>query len=296
MNEQDFKNALRQTMTVQPPPPPMSDAVVLEAAHRDVKRRRAMMAGLGSAAAVAAVVVGVAVIAPGAGSGSAPGGGVEVGAQQTTSPPVSVTETAPPASSTATEESGKSTENRPSGMTDNTARSGPEADRAQELATELDAAVPAGYATPDDLEGQAALDGPLKSNQAHLDDYTNGQSKWSYSAITPLTKGNGVGKLVIEVSTPRDETNTVALCDLPPFWGEGGDCSEIVVGGKTVAVNSKSERFDQWAVYRHDDGTVVYVAQAAEFADAGHPALAGPPLTTEQLAALAADPRFNLDG
>lgn len=305
MNEQDFKNALRQTMTVQPPPPPMSDAVVLEAAHRDTKRRRAMMAGLGSAAAVAAVVVGVAVIAPGAGAGSAPGGGVEVGAQQSTAPPVSGTEAAPPASGTETappasgaetEASGKSTVNRPSGMTDNTARSGPEADRAQELATELDAAVPAGYATPGDLEGQGALDGPLKSNQAHLDDYTNGQSKWSYSAITPLTKGNGVGKLVIEVSTPRDETNTVALCDLPPFWGEGGDCSEIVVGGKTVAVNGKSERFGQWAVYRHDDGTVVYVAQAAEFEDAGHPALAGPPLTTEQLAALAADPRFNLDG
>lgn len=303
MNEQDFKNALRQTMTVQPAPPPMSDAVVLEAAHRDTKRRRTMMAGLGSAAAVAAVAVGVAVIAPGAGSGAG-GGGVEVGAQQSspsdvtasaTAPPASGTETAPPASSTATEESGKSTENRPPGMTDNTARSGPEADRAQELATELDAAVPAGYATPDDLEGQGALDGPLKSNQAHLDDYTNGQSEWSYSAITPLTKGSGVGKLVIEVSTPRDETNTVALCDLPPFWGEGGDCSEIVVGGKTVAVNGKSERFDQWAVYRHDDGTVVYVAQAAEFEDAGHPALAGPPLTTEQLAALAADPRFNLD-
>lgn len=289
MNEQDFKNALRQTMTVQPAPPPMSDAVVLEAAHRDVKRRRAMMAGFGSAAAVAAVVVGVAVIAPGAGSGSAPGGGVEVGAQQTTPPP---------ASGTATEGAGKSSETLPSGMTDKTERNGPNADRGRALATELDAVVPDGYGAPGDLMGKGGegqIEGTLKWNQANLDSNAGGNQEWSYLAITPLTKGTGVGELVVEVSTPRDGTSTGAVCDLPPFWGESGTCAEVTVGDKKVAVVNDTERFDQWAGYRHDDGTMVYVAQAAEYSGGGHPALAGPPFTIEQLAALAADPRFNLD-
>jgi hypothetical protein len=293
MNEQDFKHALRQTMTVQPAPPPMSDAVVLEAAHRDVKRRRAMMAGLGSAGAVAAVIVGVAVIAPAAtGSGS---GGVGVGAQVTSTP---VSDAPPPASGTAsvTEEGGKSSETLPPGMTGRTPKNGPEFDRGQQLATELDAVVPQGYGAPGDLKGEGELtDVILKHSQANLDDYKDGKQDWSYTAITPLTKGNGVGRLAVEVQTPR-EANTGAVCDLPPFWGEEGDCTEIMVGGKPVAVyNASGERFDQWATFRHDDGTVVHVGQAADYWNAGLPVLAGPPLTAEQLAALAADPRFNLD-
>jgi hypothetical protein len=289
MNEQDFKNALRQTMTVQPAPPPMSDAVVLEAAHRDTKRRRAMMAGLGSAGAVAAVIVGVAVIAPGAtGSGS---GGVGVGAQVTSTPaaPSPTDETA-----SATESDGKSTVNRPPGMTDDTARSGPEFDRGQALANEVDAVLPSGYAAPADLKGEGS-DGPLKYSQATLAGKSNGVQGWRYMAITPVTKGTGVGELVVEVATPTDKTNNVAMCDLPPFWGETGDCTEVTVGGKKVAVVADTERFGQWAAYRHDDGTVVYIAQAVEWDGAGLPPLAGPVFTTEQLAALAADPRFNLD-
>lgn len=294
MNEQDFKHALRQTMTVQPAPPPMSDAVVLEAAHRDVKRRRAMMAGLGSAGAVAAVIVGVAVIAPAAtGSGS---GGVGVGGQVTsTSASDSVSQTAPPpASGSATESDGKSTVNRPPGMTDDTARSGPEFDRGQALANEVDAVLPTGFAAPADLKGEGS-DSPLKYSQATLDGKSNGVQGWRYMAITPVTKGTGAGELVVEVTTPKAETNNVAVCDLPAFWGEKGTCNEVTVGGKKVAVVNDTERFDQWAAYRHDDGTVVYIAQNAEVRDSGLPALAGPVFTTEQLAALAANPRFNLD-
>lgn len=293
MNEQDFKNALRQSMTVQPAPPPMSDAVVLDAAHRDLKRRRAMMAGLSSAAAVAAVVVGVAVIAPAAGSGAG-GGGVGVGGQQTSPPPSGL----PTANETAsaTEESGKSTQTLPPGMTDNTPKSGPEFDRGQALATKLDEAVPAGYGAPGDLKGQAEIDGVLKTSQANLDSNVDGEQEWSYTATTPLTKDNGVGKLLVEVVTPREENNAAAACDLPRLWGEKGDCTEVTVGGKKVAVYAATgERFNQWATFRHDDGTVVHVGQAADYAYSGLPALAGLPLTTEQLAALAADPGFNLD-
>jgi hypothetical protein len=52
--------------------------------------------------------------------------------------------------------------------------------------------------------------------------------------------------------------------------------------------------FDQWAVYRHPDGTVVYVAQAKRSLVGQGTPLTALPLMAEQLAGLAADERFHL--
>lgn len=270
MNERDFKDALHQTMTAQPAPPPMSDAEVLDAARRDRKRRRAMWAGGGSAAAVVAIAVGVVVLAP----SSSNGGGVQVGSQ--------------PSDVTATADAPPNTENTktswPKGQIDRTATSGPQFDRGVALATALAGVIPAGYES----------DPALSYNQANYDDTVSGTELWSYMADAQVAKGDGVGKLIVEVATPRP-ANTGDGCALTAkFWGQEGACVEVVVDGKKVAVVTPRDAMTvgQWAGFRHDDGTVVFVAQQLAAADKPLDAL---PLTAEQLAALATNPGFNID-
>jgi hypothetical protein len=286
MNEQDFRTALRNTMAVQVPPPPMSDAPVLEAAHRDRRRRRAVWAGAGSAAAVVAVAVGVAVLAPVA-SGD---GGAGAGAQPFT---VS-TERAEPPSGPGNPPSAKSSPAFPSGQTDRTAHSGAQYERGAALADKLAQVIPAGYGSPDlPTPAGDSGGGPFKYHQANYEDTVNGRELWDYEAYAPVTKGEGVGRLLVEVHTPGSVTGDG--CGLQPLWGMAGTCTEVAVGGERVGVvNVANDRFDQWAGYRYADGTVVYVAQATTFAYQGTPALDGLPFTAEQLAALAADPRFKV--
>jgi hypothetical protein len=273
MNEQDFRDALRQTMAVSTAPPPMSDDNVLDAARRDRKRRRAMWAGGGSAAAVVAVAVGVVFLAsPGS------GGGVGVGGQP---PQVQSTDQAQPPNTEKTEPS------LPGEQTDRTPASGPQHDKGVALAEALDGVIPAGYASPDDPE--------LKTNQANYDDTVNGTELWTYSAIAPVTKDGGTGRLIAEVVTPRPDFTGEGCALTAQFWGMKGDCVEVVVDGRKVAVVTPTgdDRVAQWAGFRHDDGTVVFIAQSVDYN--GTPPLAAPPLTADQLAALAVDPRFNLD-
>jgi hypothetical protein len=288
MNEQDFRVALHQSMAAEQAPPPMSDAPVLAAARRDRKRRRATFAGIGSAAAVAAIVIGVAVVVPSGGGSHSP---VGAGGARTTDAGPSVTDT------TNTDTTNTDTTNTdpeyPEGMTDRTARSGPEYDRGVALANEVEGVLPDGYESPDDLNVGGT---PLKRNQAQFADKVNGAYIWEYQAVAPLKKGAGVGELVVEVHAPGNRETGEGCALAPAFWGVTGTCTEIPVNGKAVAVVTVvSEQFDQWAGYRHDDGTVVFVAQSKACAYAGLPALDGLPYTAEQLAELAADPRFTLD-
>ncbi|MCT2587505.1 hypothetical protein [Actinophytocola gossypii] len=291
MNEHEFRDALRTNMSATPEPPPMNEGPVLDAARRDRRRRRAMWAGGGSAAAVVAIAVGVAVLVP-SGSGDAPGLNVAAG-----QPSVSVTQTTEaPSSAVSTEETEPSW---PNGQTDRTATEGPEYDAGMTVLTELEAAVPAGYETPDDLVGTGDLAGsPMRTHQANYDDTFDGVEVWTYSADVALTKGDGVGRLSAAVRTPGGP-GVGEGCDMPPYWGGMGDCTEVLVDGKRVAVVTVPpggrDQFDQWAGYRHEDGTLVYVGQAADRAFTNFPALDGLPFTAEQLAALAADPRFHLD-
>lgn len=281
MSEQDFRDALRRTMDSVAPPPPMSDAPVLETAHRDRRRRRTMWAATGTAAVVAAIAVGVVVLAP-----SSPGGdGVQVGNQ-----PPQPTGTQDVASSAGDSPAGSNTEETlPPGMTDRTQRSGPHHERGVTLATALDDVVTnAGFGAPGDLDGAE-----VKTNQANYDGKVDGVEKWSYMATTPVTKGSGVGKMIAEVSTVHEQ---VSGCALPRMWGLEGTCRELTVDGKKVAFVDAEEpgedRIDQFAAYRHDDGTIVYVAQSAGYGFTQLPPLAGLPFTPEQLAGIAVDPRF----
>ncbi len=281
MNEQDFRVALHQSMAGQQAPPPMSDGAVLDAARHDRRRRRTLFAGVGSAAAVVVITVGVVVLAP-IDRNPTP---VHVGGAQITGTTTTVPSTDKPSD---TEPSW------PNGQTDRTARQGPQYDRGVALAGALDGVIPEGYESPDDLRSG---DGSflLKSNQAQYADTVDGVEVWEYLAIAPLTKGGGVGELTVEVHTP-DARETGQGCALIRFWGGEGTCTEIPVDGKTVGVTTTDEGpADQWAGYRHKDGTVVYVAQSVADPTWGKPALDSLPFTAEQLAALAADPRFKVN-
>lgn len=295
MSEQDFREALRKTMDAVVAPPQMSDAQVLAAAHRDRRRRRTLWASAGTALVVAAIAVGVVLVAPSKSGGD----NVQVGGQ---SDPTSTQDVA---TSQAKEQSSESPagseteETLPPGMTDRTQRSGPHYERGVKLTTALDDVLAAtGFGTPGDLEGTGALAGAeLKRNQANYDGKVDGVEQWTYSAYTPVTKGSGVGEMIAEVSTVTDE---VSGCDLPPMWGMPGECEELVVDGKKVAVmdvnDPNQEHIDQVAIHRYEDGTIVYVSQSADYGFTDHPALSALPFTPEQLAALAVDARFKVIG
>lgn len=296
MSEQDFRDALRKTMDAVSPPPQMSDSQVLAAAHRDRRRRRTLWASAGTALVVVAIAVGVVLVAPSKSGGD----NVQVGGPQPTS--TQDVATTPP-SEQAKEQSSESPagsdteETLPPGMTDRTQRSGPHNERGVTLTTALDEVLAAaGFGTPGDLEGTGDLAGAeLKRNQANYDGKVDGVEQWSYSAYTPVTKGSGVGEMVAEVSTVTEQ---VSGCALPPMWGMEGQCEELVVDGKKVAVTDvndpNQEHVDQVAIYRYEDGTIVYVSQSADYGFTDHPALAALPFTPEQLAALAVDERFKV--
>jgi hypothetical protein len=271
LNEQDFRTALRDTMSGQVQPPQMSDSPVLEAAHRELRRRRAKWAGLGSAAAVVAVAVGVAILAP-----SGPGdGGVGAGGE----PPVLMSPN-------------KTEKPWPNGQTDRTATSGAQHERAAALADKLTEVVPAGYDLPDSLQG---TEFPAKEYQAQYEDTIGGREVWDYMAYVSPTRAAGVGELLVDVRSPGGATGDG--CGITsPVWGMTGDCTEVAVGDKRVAVVdiTSDNRFNQWAGYRYEDGTVVFVAQSLSHYGVGKPALDALPFTSEQLAALACDPRFKV--
>jgi hypothetical protein len=122
MDEQDFRTALRGSMSTATPPPPMAAAPVLDAARRDRTRRRAGLAGAGCAAAVVAIAVGMVVVSPGD-----PG---DPGGRAGTSP-----STPPPA--------------------EHVAASGPEADHAADLVGDLTAVLPSGFDSGDGASSRA---------------------------------------------------------------------------------------------------------------------------------------------
>jgi hypothetical protein len=65
------------------------------------------------------------------------------------------------------------------------------------------------------------------------------------------------------------------------------------VAGQQVGVATKPGKM--LVAYRHPDGTRVVLSQDVRTTDFGYPPLAELPFTGDQLAELAADPRFLLD-
>ncbi len=272
MNEQDFRGALHDTMTLAVAPPPMNEVAMLDAAKRAHRQRRATAAAA-SAAAVVALAVGVAVTGPSATGVTEPG----------TSPP-------PPSSG----------ENGPH---DGTRTAGPEYERGADLIDVLAGAMPPGLETPDGLvHTDPAYGGaPLRYHQV-VEDLVDGTLTWDYEAIIPVRGGGGLGELEVEVTTEGNKT-TGAGCELSPtFQHLVGSCTERTVGGRKVGVYAIDpgqpdyvRPYEQWASYRYPDGTVVHLAQSVRFPGAGQPPMAAQPLTQDQLVEMVTDPRFHLD-
>lgn len=293
MNEQELRQAMHATMASTTAPPPMNESLVLDAAVRSERRRRARWAGVGSAVAAAAVVaLAVVVVATTSGAGGPDAVGTGGGPTSTSRTTTSPTGTEEPSTESSTETSW------PNGQTDRTASSGPRFDQGATLLDTLTSMVPAGYGAPGDLTyGDPAYGGdPLRYHQAQYRDTYDGVEVWEYEAQLPVTKGTGVGRLLVEVTT-AGSGETGDGCDLPPLWGLEGTCEPRTVGDKKVGVYTgvAGTDFDSWAVYRHEDGTIVAIGQAVEYVGSGKPKLAEPPLSADRMAELATDPQLHLD-
>ncbi|WP_018684760.1 hypothetical protein [Actinokineospora enzanensis] len=288
------------------------DPVVTDlGADTDAKpRRQAVLAGAGVAVAVAAIAAG-AVFLPGlgnaAGSANQDSGNQDSGIQaaaprhgRSTAASTTGTSTGPTSTSTGSPSStGSSSSTASSGgpgeetQDGKTQTAGPHAQLGEHLLNQLLSSVPAGLTSPADLmpkDGQ--LTGPLRYHQASKD---LPGANWRYLAQIPVGKDGHWGRLLAEV---HHNGTDMTGCELArSLWGLGGECTTIAVDGKQVGVVTKpgnDDRLDQWAAYRYPDGTVVFIAQAKEYAYSGHPAIAQEPFTAEQLARQAVDPKFRL--
>jgi hypothetical protein len=309
MNEHELKSALQEAMVASSPPPPMSTRAALDRAHRAQRRRQATWGGGVAGLAVVAIAVG-AVMLPNLTGGA----GVQVAGGRSSQPFVtptaerpsvspSVTAMTPPGVPSAT----GSPKQWPDGQGDRTATSGARADKGAKLLNDLASSLPPGVKAEDRTRIGFADYGPMTRNQAQFAEYVGELQVWEYEARTPvvITGEAGVGELFIKVET-RGNTRLGDLtgCAAATKYSypiEGGTCAVVDVGGKQVAVvtgavpDADANTMETGAFYRYPDGTLVTVAYSDEYLESGHPALSRPALTGEQLAAIAADPKFHLD-
>ncbi|WP_433263461.1 hypothetical protein ACQPZF_32260 [Actinosynnema sp. CS-041913] len=317
MNEHELKSALQDAMVASSPPPPMNPEAAVEAGRAAKRRRKATWGGAVAGLAVVAIAVG-AVLVPQLTGGAGDGGVINAGGPSTTplsvSPSpgdvVTVTPTNPSVkppnpSVTPTAPAGDTSTPWPDGQTDRTASSGPRADKSVRILNDLGSALPPGYQAVDKQPVGERWFGPMRSAQSQFADYYDGDKQvWEYMGTTPVTQqgSSGVGKLWIQVMTKGNRHSSISSpCDaVNGNWPIQGPCEVREVGGKKVGfatgtATGEDANLDQLAVYKHDDGTVVFVGQAREFYRSGHPPLAGPILTPEQLTAQAVDAKYHLD-
>lgn len=298
MNEDDFRVSLRDALDSTTPPPPMSPAVAVTAGRR-AARRRNLLAG-GAAAAVTAVVAAVAVAVAGGGLGSAaphqvgaPGGTPASGG--TPAPGGTAAATAP--APTPSDRPVWPTQPNGEPQQDRTARAGTKYDLGQRLMTDLLAVVPAGYTALDNPGSEQTVSSRMA--QAQFENKVGARDAWSYLAATQVGKDGGVGELLVTVYEPGLITATGDNCAVAAaFWTAPASCRLVTTTtGVTVglATGTKGD-YDQWAAYRHADGTVVFLAQRT-FDDrpgGGVKPLAALPLTEDRLATLVTDERFHI--
>jgi hypothetical protein len=287
MNEEDLNEALHDVMTRSTPPPSMDPAPVLAQGRRARKRRRVAWA----AAAVVPLAVGVgagpSLIASYASHRSADqvaSGGPSTNASDTSSKqPVS----------TMAPSTRKTNDPWPEGQTDRTATAGPRAARAVTLMDDLSSSVPPGFSTPDlkypDGRAMRWPQGQYASSDGEPD-------YWEYTAAIPVQKGDTVGVLRVQSTTPDGKPATDPCKLALQFWGGTGSCTIVDVGGKKVGVvtANKGSSYDQWAAYRYDDGTVVYLAQAKQSDNAELSPLTQPVFTNRQLAEQVTSPKLKV--
>ncbi|MEV0128080.1 hypothetical protein AB0H83_06370 [Dactylosporangium sp. NPDC050688] len=300
MNEDEFRVSLRDALDSATPPPPMSPAVAVTSGRRAVRRRNLLAAG--AAVSVAAVVAAVAVAVAGGGLGSAapqqvgaPGGTPTAGGTPTPGGTPAVTTPVPTVS-------GKTVwPTQPNGepQQDRTARAGTKYDLGQQLMVDLLAVVPAGYTALDNPGTDQLVSSRMA--QAQFENKVGDRDAWSYLASTQLGKDGGVGELLVTVYEPGLITVAGDNCAVAAaFWTAPADCRLVTTTtGVTVGLASGTKGdYDQWAAYRHADGTVVFLAQQKldDRPGGGAKPLAALPLTEERLTALVADERFHIKG
>ncbi|MFF0342827.1 hypothetical protein [Kribbella sp. NPDC004875] len=287
MKEQELSEALHDVMVRSSPPPSMDPASALERGRRARTRRTAVVTGAAVATLVVSIGVAPALVAHYA--AGRPTGPMVAGATGTTpsmATPRPVATATPQAPKTR-----KSTDPWPEGQVDRTATAGPRADRAVNLMQELSAAVPAGFSTPNLKYDDGR---PMRWPQAQYASNDGEQDYWEYQAIIPVQKNGRVGQL-LALSTTPDGKPAVAPCKLAQrFWGGTGTCTVLDVNGKKVGVltTNGNDSYDQWAAYRHPDGTVVFLAQSKK--TDGRSPLTSPVFTPSQLAELATSPKLKI--
>ncbi|SES25091.1 hypothetical protein [Actinokineospora terrae] len=267
MDEHSLRTALHEAMSGTPTPPAMDSEQVLHDARQAKRAHRAKFAGFASAAAVVVVAVGAFAL-----SGLGGGDTITVGNRSTPT----VTTTGPTASGTRPK--------LPEGQTDRTQTSGPHADLGKDLLDRVLAVVPGGYSAPARVAGS---DIPARAHQAQVVD--DNAEVWEYTAYTAIGKDDRWGRLVVEVIP---SFQGAVGCDVPRE-GMDASCETTKVGDNYIPVHTATRGTFQWATYLHPDGVRVLVTQAQEFTPAVKP-LAAYPLTPQQLAALAMDPRLTL--
>ncbi|MBB5805017.1 cell wall assembly regulator SMI1 [Saccharothrix ecbatanensis] len=310
MNEHELKSALQDVMVASSPPPPMDAGAALDRGRRADRRRKATWAVAVAGLGVVAIAVG-AVLVP----NLAGGDGVQVAGGQSSVPASAPPMTSVPPSVTATlsppptsEDAKASTERPwPNGQGDRTSTNGPRADKSVAVLNDLGSSLPNGVEAVDKAAVGRLDYGPLRRTQSQFADYTaDGLEIWEYLAYTPVVRGGteGVGHLWMQVETKgNSRVEDVSGCGMVirqtyPVTDGSGRCDILDVGGKQVVVVTAAgpeNGMEQAAFYRYDDSTLVIVAQSREYLNSGHPALAERPLTSQQLAAIAVDPKFHLD-
>ncbi|WP_327640599.1 hypothetical protein OHB24_20085 [Kribbella sp. NBC_00482] len=294
MNEEDLNEALHDVIVRSTPPPSMDPAQALEQARRARKRRTAVWAAAAVVPLVVGVTAGPALVANLTGDrsvGQMVAGGP--GATPSESPSAS---TPPPVSTVAPSTAPKSRKTGdpwPEGQVDRTATTGPRADRAVTLMNDLTSALPPGFTSPDLKYPEG---GPMRRPQSQYASNDGEPDYWEYMASIPVQKDNRVGKVLVQSTTPNGKPATDPCALAKKFWGGTGTCSVVIVNGKKVGVltTKSGGDYDQWAAYRYDDGTVVYLAQAKKNDRTGKPALTQPVFTARQLAELAISPKFKI--
>ncbi|WP_158842920.1 hypothetical protein [Saccharothrix deserti] len=304
MNEHDLKSAMQDVMVASSPPPPMDPRAAVELGRRAQRRRQATWGGAVAGLAVVAIAVG-AVLVP-----NMTGGGgddvAQVGAQQSASGAPSVTATASPPPSvrptpTGTDVPSDTSTPWPNGQTDRTATSGPRADKSVAVLNDLVSALPSGLKAEDKTRVGYPDYGPMTRTQSQFADYAGALEVWEYMAYTPVTRAEaaGVGKLWIQVETKGNSRRPGEACAAATAmpYPVDGTCQVVDVDGNQVGVVTGGSEGDleQAAFHRHADGTLVIVAQSRVYRNSGHQGMAEPPLTSQQLATIAANPEFRLD-
>jgi hypothetical protein len=286
MNEEDLNEAFHDVMVRSSPPPSMDPARALEQARRTRKRRTVTWAAVAVVPLVAGVAAAPTVIANYTGHRSA--GQLVAGDTGTTPTPRQAATVTPTAPATR-----KSSDPWPEGQVDRTATTGPRAARAVTLMNDLRSSIPSGFGTPDLKYPDGRRMSYPQSQYASSD---GEQDYWEYAAVIPVQKDDRVGQVLVQSTTPNGKPATDPCTVARGFWGGTGTCGIVDVGGKKVGVlTTKGQaRYEQWAAYRYDDGTVVYLAQTKTSDNPARSPLKQPVFTAQQLAELVTSAKFKV--